>query len=361
MERKRIVKKIPVAILGATGAVGQRLVSLLFSHPWFEPVALCASGRSEGRPYAEAARWLLPSPMPAAAAALTVRGCAPLPGIALAFSALDSSVAGGVEEAWAGDGALVVSNARNHRMRDDVPLVVPEINPSHLALARLQAWPRGGAIVTNPNCSTIGLALALKPLHDRFGVSSAQVVTLQAASGAGYPGVPSLDLLDNAVPFIEGEEEKLETEPLKLLGTLRDEGRPRVDFAGIRLGAACHRVAVSDGHLAAVSIKLARPAGHGEILSAWSGFSGESAGLGLPSAVESPVRYRDEEDRPQPRLDRDAGGGMAVSAGRLRPCPIMDWKFELLSHNTVRGAAGGTVLLAELCIASGMVPGRPAG
>lgn len=365
------MQKIPVAILGATGAVGQRLVSILFDHPWFEPVALCASERSMGKPYGECTRWILQDPMPVIASMMTVQGCNPFKGPAIVFSALDADVAYTMEEDWAKSGVLVVSNARSHRMRDDVPLVVPELNADHLRLVERQPYPEGGGIVTNPNCSTIGLVLALKALDDAFGLKAVNVVTLQAASGAGYPGVPFMDLIDNAVPFISGEEEKLETEPLKILGHLPPHGAPdgatagapdcdRVQNASFGISATCHRVAVSDGHLEAVSVAFERPADPDAILRAWLESPTDTDGLGLPSAPARPVVYVDAQDRPQPRFDRFAGNGMSATIGRLRPCPILGWKFEILSHNTVRGAAGGTVLLAELCVAKGLVRGYTA-
>ncbi|MBU0928532.1 MAG: aspartate-semialdehyde dehydrogenase [Spirochaetes bacterium] len=353
------MQRIPVAILGATGAVGQRLVSILFDHPWFEPVALCASERSAGKPYGQSTRWMLPDPMPQAAATMAVRGCAPFSGPAIAFSALDADVASEIEEDWAKSGRLVVSNARCHRMRVDVPLVVPELNADHLRLVERQPYPGGGAIVTNPNCSTIGLVMALKPLDDAFGLRAVNVVTLQAASGAGYPGVPFMDLIDNAVPYIHGEEEKLEAEPIKILGRLSADGS-RVEGATFGVSAACHRVAVSDGHLEAVSVSLERPADRASILRAWMDAGADTDGLRLPSAPERPLVYIDAPDRPQPRFDRGAGKGMSATLGRLRPCSTLGWKFELLSHNTLRGAAGGTVLLAELCVVKGLVP-RAAG
>ncbi|HUW71517.1 MAG TPA: aspartate-semialdehyde dehydrogenase [bacterium] len=358
MNKARIDEKIPIAILGATGAVGQRLVSMLFGHPWFEPVALCASGRSAGKPYGQATHWVLAEPMPQEAAEMMVHSSAPIPEVRLVFSALDADVALQVEEDWAASGHFVVSNARSHRMRDDVPLVIPELNADHLRLVERQPYPNGGAIVTNPNCSTIGLAMALKPLDQAFGLESVQVVTLQAASGAGYPGVPFLDLLDNAVPYIPGEEEKLESEPLKILGAMMPDGSA-VENATFGISATCHRVAVSDGHLEAVSVRLKRPADRAAIMRAWFDYDADTDGLGLPSAPECPILYGDAQDRPQPRLDRMAGRGMSVTIGRLRPCPVMGWKFELLSHNTIRGAAGGTVLLAELCAARGLIRGVP--
>ncbi len=348
------MEKIPVAILGATGAVGQRLVTILFDHPWFEPVALCASGRSAGKPYAKATRWILADAMPAAAATMVVLPCATFPGPKLVFSALDADVAFDIEEDWARSGVLVVSNAKSHRMRGDVPLVVPELNADHLSLLETQPYPDGGGIVTNPNCSTIGLVMALKPLDDAFGLRAVNVVTLQAASGAGYPGVPFMDLIDNVVPYISGEEEKLETEPLKILGKLAQDGA-RIENASFGISAACHRVAVSDGHLEAVAAAFDLPPDRESVLRAWREYRSDTDGLGLPSTPDRPLVYVDEPDRPQPRFDRQTGKGMSATMGKLRPCPVLGWKFEVLSHNTIRGAAGGTVLLAELCVARGYV------
>lgn len=342
--------KIPVAVLGATGAVGQRLVALLENHPYFEVKRLCASERSSGREYGSAVNWILPTPLPGKVAAMTVEDCHAASGYPVVFSAMDASVAGPLEEDWALMGSLVATNTKCHRMRADVPLVVPEVNASHLKLARAQAGP--GAIVANPNCSTIGLVMALKPLADAFGLEAVHVTTLQAASGAGYPGVPSLDLLDNAVPYIGGEEDKLETEPAKILGSF---SQGSIELARFPVSASCHRVAVSDGHLESVSVSLGRTATAQDILAAWDAFSGEELVQRLPSYAPRPLRYRPEPNRPQPRLDRDAGNGMAVTLGRLRPCPVLGWKFELLSHNTVRGAAGGTILLAEACLEYGLV------
>jgi aspartate-semialdehyde dehydrogenase len=345
------MNRIPVAVLGATGAVGQRLVSLLGSHPWSELAGLCASERSVGRPYLEAARWLLPEEPPAFAREAAVLPCEPDSRWPLVFSALDAEAASTIEEDFARAGALVVSNARSHRMRADVPLVVPEVNPGHLALARNQSYGRG-AILTNPNCSSIGLVLALAPLERAFGIETVRVTTLQAASGAGYPGVSSLDLIDNVIPFISGEEEKLETEPLKILGELR-EGR--VEKAAFGISATATRVPVIDGHTLVVSLRLRAKPSRGEVLDAWSAWRGGIAELGLPSAPRNPLLYREEKDRPQPRLDRQGGAGMATTIGRLRACPLDDWKFVALSHNTIRGAAGGTILLAELAVAKGLL------
>jgi len=351
-----MISKIPVAILGSTGAVGQRLVSLLFDHPWFEPVLLCASERSAGRSYAEAADWFLPETLPAKAAAMTVAGCTPDLRVPLVFSALDADAAAKAEAEWARAGILVVSNTRCYRMDATVPLVIPEVNGDHLALLRNRVWPGRGGIVTNPNCSTIGLVLALKPLFDAFGIQAVQAVTMQAASGAGYPGVPAIDLIDNIVPYIGGEEDKLETEPLKILGRYQAgaSGEPgSIQPASLPISASCYRVPVLDGHSLAVSLRLGRKAKPEDIIAAWQEFRGQTAGLDLPSAPQRPLLYLSAPNRPQPRLDRLTGGGMTVCIGRLRPCPVLDWKFAVLSHNTIRGAAGGTILLAELCVRQG--------
>lgn len=345
--------RIPVAVLGATGSVGQRFVELLASHPWFRLAEVCASERSAGRPYREAVRWMQGVPLPKAAGDLLVEACVPPVRSTLVFSALDSGVAGPVEEAFAAAGHLVVSNARNHRMHPRVPLLVPEVNPDHLALLPAQPWAPGG-IITNPNCSTIGLTLALKPLQDAFGIRSVRVVTMQAVSGAGIPGVSSMEIVDNLVPFIAGEEEKVETEPRKILGRLDGEG---VAPADLILSAQCNRVPVLDGHTGCVWVALRREPSPGEILEAWRGFSGEPQRLGLPSAPDPVVVHLEGDAVPQPRLHRGLGGGMAVSVGRLRPAPGGEFTFVTLSHNTIRGAAGGAILCGELALARGLVPG----
>jgi aspartate-semialdehyde dehydrogenase len=357
--------RIPVAVLGATGSVGQRFVELLAGHPGFELRAVAASGRSAGRPYGEAVRWLQASALPEDVARMPVAPCEPgaVGDCPLVFSALDSSVAGEVESAFAAAGRLVVSNSKNHRLDPDVPLVVPEVNPDHVELARTQAGP--GAILTNPNCSTIGLVLALKPLVDAFGVERVHVVTLQALSGAGIPGVPSMQAVDNVIPYIPGEEEKIEAETRKILGPLAvmpgdggaAAGGARVEPSPVVVSAACNRVAVIDGHLECVSVQLAREAEAGELVEAWRSFRAEPQERGLFSAPASPVVYLDEPDAPQPRLHRDLGGGMAAAVGRLRPCPLFHYKFVTLSHNTLRGAAGGALLLAELAVARGLLDG----
>jgi aspartate-semialdehyde dehydrogenase len=346
------------AILGATGAVGQRFVELLSQHPWFEIARLCGSERSAGKPYGEACRWRLASPLPEPVAALPVFGAEPEEGIDLAFSALDAGVAGPIEEAWARAGVAVFSNARNHRLAPDVPLLVPEVNASHLSLVERQRAGRGfsrGFIVTNPNCSTTFLAMALAPLASAFGLRRVSVVTLQAISGAGYPGLPSLDILGNVIPFIEGEEEKIETETLKILGTC--EGG-NVELARFSLSAQVNRVPVQDGHTEAVSFELARDAGLEELRRVLSGFSGDPQRLGLPSAPARPLVLFAERDRPQPALDLYREGAMATLVGRLRPCPVLGYRMTLLGHNTIRGAAGGSILNAELARARCLLGGR---
>ena len=343
-----------VAILGATGAVGQRFVQLLDNHPLFAVRELAASGRSAGLRYAEACHWNLPTPLPARIAGLVVKPLdAPLAS-PLVFSALPAEVAGEVEDRLAGAGHAVSTNASKHRMDADVPLLVPEVNWAHVEAIAAQRARRGGGgyIVANPNCSTIALVLALKPLHDAFGLERVMVTTLQALSGAGYPGVPSMDILDNVLPHIGGEEQKLETEPRKILGAWRDGAF--VD-APMALSAACNRVATTDGHLECVSVDLGLDVSLGEVAAALREWPSPLRDFSLPSAPDPVIVLRDEPDRPQPRLDRDAGRGMAVSVGRLRPCPILDYKFVALGHNTVRGAAGGAILNAELLHARGLI------
>lgn len=334
--------KIPVAILGATGSVGQKFIELLHDHPWFEIAALCASERSAGKPYAQAANWFQSSELPANVGEMIVQPCEPGVEGRIVFSGLDAEVAGPIEETFARAGYAVVSNSKNHRMDEDVPLLVPEVNPGQLELVRRQSFG-GGMIVTNPNCTTVGLVLALKPLVDRFGVEAVSVVTMQALSGAGYPGVASLDIVDNVIPFIGGEEGKMESEPLKILGV------------PITISATCNRVAVIDGHTECVSVRLKTSATADEIIDAWESYRGEPQALELPMAPRQPIRYFHEDAFPQPRKHRNLDKGMAVSIGRLRPCPILDWKFTLVSHNTIRGAAGGAILNAELMVKKGLI------
>ncbi len=346
--------RIEVAILGATGLVGQRLLQLLAGHPWFHVRVVAASDQSVGKPYAAAVNWHLPGDIPAEFRDLIVQPCEPTFDTPLVFSALPSEVAGEIETSFANAGCLVSSNASNHRMDPHVPLVIPEVNPDHLALVSVQREKgRGGAIVCNPNCSTIHLTLALKPLADRFGLRRVIVTTMQALSGAGYPGVPSLDIVDNVVPFIGGEEAKLEREPLKLLGRLQADQVQPADF---RISASCNRVATRDGHLESVSVEFVdKPASLAELRRALEDFRAAPQELQLPLAPAHPIIVRDEPDRPQPALDRDAERGMATVVGRLRACNVLDWKFSLLGHNTIRGAAGGTLLNAELLAARNLV------
>ena len=353
-------RKLRAGILGATGMVGQRLVHLLADHPWFELTEVAASERSSGKTYAEAVRWHLESPVPAAASDLLVKGLDPSLDCDFVFSALDSSVAGSAEEDFARAGYPVVSNSRNHRMDPDVPLLIPEVNAAHLDAIPLQQKNRGydtGFIVTNPNCSTAGLVLVLKPLADAFGLEKIFVVTLQAISGAGYPGVASMDIQGNVVPFISGEEEKMEAEPQKLLG--KWDGSRFVN-AGLGLSAHCNRVPVLDGHLECVSIGLKKIASLEEVREALRTFEVDAELASLPTAVQNPVILLDEENRPQPRRDVNAGSGMAAVVGRVRECPLLDVKLTLLSHNLVRGAAGAALLNAELLAARGFLNRRVA-
>jgi aspartate-semialdehyde dehydrogenase len=336
--------KIKVGILGATGSVGQKFIELLENHPWFEIAALAASERSSNRPYREAVNWFMPTPIPSNIAQLPVQRCEPDLDCKIIFSGLDSSVAGEIETKFAQAGYIVISNSKNHRFDPDVPLLIPEVNSDHLEMVRHQKYDKG-MIVTNPNCSTIGLVIALKPLIDNFGIEAANVVTLQALSGAGHPGVSGLDCLDNVLPFIQGEEEKIETEPLKILGSYETGSIKNID---LKISAQCNRVPVLDGHLECVSVKLKTNATPDAIRNVWYNFSGEPQRLNLPFAPQPPIHYFEEDDFPQPRLHRNIDKGMAVSIGRLRACHILDFKFVLLSHNTIRGAAGGTILNAEL-------------
>jgi len=337
-----MTNKIPVGILGATGMVGQKFVELLADHPWFEIAALAASERSCGKAYGQAMKWLMGVPLPEKIAEMVVSPCLPDLPCQLVFSGLDAEVAGEIEEQFAKAGYIVISNARNHRMHENVPLLIPEVNSEHLKLVESQPFG-GGMIVTNPNCAAVGLCMALKPLVDLCGVEAVHVVTLQAVSGAGYPGVASFDILDNVIPFISGEEGKLESEPHKILGTF--EGG-RVTFNPIKISAQCNRVPVTNGHLECVSVKLKQKVSREEMLSAWEQFQG----LDLPTAPQRPIVYLHDEKHPQPKLHSHLGAGMAVSVGRLRPCPLFDWKFAILSHNTVRGAAGCAILNAELMV-----------
>jgi len=347
-------QKIPVGILGATGVVGQRFIQMLEHHPWFEVAWLAASDRSEGKVYAEAARWRLKSPIPSRVAAMQVSPATPEGAPKVIFAALDASIAAELEPRFAEAGCAVVSNSSALRMQEDVPLVIPEVNGGHIKLIDIQGWRKksGGYVVTNPNCSAIGLVLALAPLERRFGLDTVMAVTMQAVSGAGYPGVASLDILGNVIPFIKNEEEKMEEETRKLLGHVNGT---RVIPGSFAMSAQCNRVAVEDGHTESVSIRLKTKAQPEEIIAAWNSYRAEPQELKLPSAPERPVVYIEANDRPQPRLDVDTGAGMTTVVGRLRPCGVLDWKFTVLSHNTIRGAAGAAVLNAELLKAKGYI------
>ena len=346
--------RIPVAILGATGTVGQKFVRLLAEHPWFEVAAVAASSASAGRHYGEVVRWREAAALPRRIGGLTVRGCAPpLPG-AIVFSALDADAAGPIEQAFAGAGAIVVTNARTHRMEPDVPLLIPEVNEDHLGLLDCQRDTRGwnGAILANPNCSTAALALALAPLHRTFGIEQLFVSTMQAVSGAGYPGVPSLDIVGNVIPFIGGEEEKIERESRKILGSVANGA---VEPAQFSASVHTNRVPVVDGHMAAVSVGFKRRVQPAEASAALREFKGSPRVAGLPSSPAPPIEVDERADRPQPRLDVDRGRGMAVTVGRIRTCPMLDLRMVVLGHNTVRGAAGQGVQIAELLVAEGRV------
>jgi aspartate-semialdehyde dehydrogenase len=347
-----MANKIPVGILGATGIVGQRFVQMLEHHPWFEVAWLAASDRSEGRLYGEAARWKLKTTLPAQVAGMRVSAAKPDGAPKLIFAALDASIAAEMEPLFAEAGCAVITNSSALRMQKDVPLVIPEVNPDHIELIESQSWRKksGGFVVTNPNCSAIGLVLALCPLQQLFGIETVMAVTMQAVSGAGYPGVASLDILGNVIPYIPKEEEKMEEETRKLLGRLNGAGIIPADFA---MSAQCNRVAVEDGHTESVSVKLQRKVQPEEIINAWINFRSVPQALKLPSAPAEPVRYVATSDRPQPRLDVESGKGMTTTVGRLRPCGVLDWKFTVLSHNTIRGAAGAALLNAELLKAQG--------
>lgn len=340
-----------VGILGATGAVGQTFIRLLDDHPWFTVTAVAASERSAGQSYREATNWLSGAPIPSHVASLEVQRTEPgALDCDFVFSALSSSVAGEIEKKFAEAGVPVVSNAKNYRLHDNVPLLIPEVNPDHVSLIDAQTWGSGGFIVTNPNCSTTGLICGLHPLMDAFDVEAVQVTMLQALSGAGYPGVPSLDAVGNVIPYIGGEEEKLATEPRKILGRLNGE---RVEPADLALSAQCTRVPVRNGHLACTSVRFQEDVGADAVEEALRTFQAPSATESLPSRPDPFVQVLEAPDAPQPQRHVKAGDGMTVSIGRVQDCPVNDVKFVLLSHNTVRGAAGGALLNAELLASEG--------
>jgi len=347
-----MANKIDVGVLGATGMVGQQFIARLANHPWFNVCWLAASERSEGKSYADAAPWRLASPMPDAVRSKTVEACEPGRGPAVVFSALDAKAADVLEAEFAARGHVVLSNARTFRMDPLVPLLIPEVNPDHLSLLTEQRSAKGwkGAIVTNPNCATVVLAMALAPLRP-FGITKVLVTTMQAVSGAGYPGVPSLDILGNIIPFIGGgEEEKIESETLKILGA--DGGRARLNAI---VSAQVNRVPVIDGHSMTVSVELSTAPSADDVIDAMRTFSGQPQALKLPTAPVPPIVVMTESNRPQPRLDADLGGGMTVTVGRVRTCPVLTHKFVALGHNTIRGAAGASVLNAELMHATGQL------
>jgi aspartate-semialdehyde dehydrogenase len=345
--------KIPVGILGATGMVGQHFIKFLDGHPLFELAWLGASGRSAGKRYTDAAKWHLGGRAPGSAAKLTVEEAKPGNAPQLLFSAMDASVATEIEQAFAGAGHTVVSNSRNHRMDPDVPLLVPEINADHLKILPLQQAQRGwkGQIVTNPNCSTIVLAMGLAPLA-RFGITRIVATTMQAVSGAGYPGVPSMDILGNVIPYIGNEEEKMQEETQKIMGAFAGD---RIVPLAAKVSAHCNRVAVVDGHTVTISVEFSSKPSEADLRNAFDTFAGVPQLRNLPSAPKHPVQYLTEADRPQPRKDAERDRGMAAFVGRLRPCPVFDWKFVALGHNTIRGAAGAAVLNAELMQSEGLL------
>ena len=344
-----------VGILGATGVVGQRFIQLLEHHPQFEVTALAASDRSQGKPYAEACTWRLPGEMPDAVKHIAVQAPSPPLECDFVFSSLPGDIAKSAEEDFARAGYPVISNSSSHRMGADVPLLIPEVNPEHIELIDAQRTNRDfnrGFIVTNPNCSAIAIVIALKPLHEKFGITDCVVTTMQALSGAGYPGVPSLDATDNVIPFIGGEDEKVEAETRKLLGVV---SQGTVIDADMKVSAQCNRVNVTDGHMASIRVKLARAASLEEIREALASFTAEPQKLQLHTAPAKPIIVRDAIDRPQPRLDRDAGNGMSITVGRIMPDSVLDYRFVALGHNTIRGAAGAAILNAELMHKEGLL------
>lgn len=353
--RSQRTERIPVAILGATGSVGQRFIQLLANHPWFRVHEVVASDRSAGKSYHDAVDWRLETLVPDDVGQLTVKNLNVELESKLLFSGLDSSVAGEAEDEYANRGCAVVSNSRNHRMAADVPLLIPEINADHLDSIELQRKrrPRGGYIVTNPNCSVMGMAIALAPLERAFGVEAVHVTTMQAISGAGFAGVASYAILDNVIPYIGGgEEDKIEAEPRKILGSWKDN---KFADAPMKISAQVNRVPTIDGHLMTMSVKLRQNASLDDIRQTLETFTGEPQRMNLPTAPQRPIHFLEANDRPQPRLDRDRENGMAVSVGRLRACPILDFRMVALVHNTIRGAAGAAILNAELLEARGLL------
>jgi len=346
-------RRIEVGILGATGMVGQEFVEFLQGHPWFELKWLGASDRSAGKKYRDAAEWRLGGVTPDSVADLVVEESKPGNAPKLMFSAMDASIATEIERAFAEAGHVIVSNSRNHRMERDVPLLVPEINPDHLKLIPVQQSARGwkGQIATNPNCSTVVLTMGLAPLKP-FGITKVICTTMQAISGAGYPGVPSLDIVGNVIPFIGGEEEKMQQETQKILGAFAGD---HIEHLAAKVSAHCNRVPVVDGHTVTISVELAAKPSEADILNAFAAFTSIPQERRLPSAPAKPVIYMPQQNRPQPRKDVERENGMAAFVGRLRACPVLDYKFVALGHNTVRGAAGAAVLNAELMVSEGLL------
>jgi aspartate-semialdehyde dehydrogenase len=346
--------KVKVAVLGATGSVGQRFIELLEDHPFFEVAYLGASEKSAGFVYSEVmkSRWKVSPSIPKYAKDMKVVRCSPeeTPEVKLVFSGLDSDVAGQIEMDYAKAGVMVVSNAKNYRMQSDVPILSAEVNPEHLSVLQFQKTK--GKIITNSNCTIMGVTITLKPLHDLFGIESAFIVSMQAVSGAGYPGVPSMDIIGNVIPHIGGEEDKVETEPQKCLGRVENG---QIVSAPIKISAHCNRVPVIDGHTVCISLKFKNKPSRTDILKAWKEFRGEPQNLGLPSAPDLVIDYREENDRPQPRIDKGSGKGMTTTVGRLREDPLFDFKYVVLSHNTIRGAAGAALLNAELIYKKGLL------
>lgn len=344
-----------VGILGATGTVGQRVIHMLRNHPYFEVTALAASDRSEGKRFIEVCNWKLPFEMPENVKEIKVYGCQPPLDCDVVISSLPSDIAVEAEAAFAAAGYPVISNSSSYRMAEDVPLVVPEINPDHLDIIPAQKKNRGydrGYLVTNPNCTTIGLVMALAPLQQAFGLEAVMMTSMQAISGAGYPGVASMDIIDNVMPFIGGEEEKVEVEPQKIMGRFAGA---TIESAPFKVSAQCNRVPVQDGHLESVRVKLSKQTSVEDVAAAMASFKGLPQELKLPTAPTRPVIVRTEKDRPQTRLDRDAENGMATVVGRIAKDTIFDFKFTLISHNTIRGAAGAALLNAELLVAKGLL------
>lgn len=348
-------KQLSVAVLGATGSVGQRYVELLDGHPSFQLTEVVGSERSAGKVYGEYTNWKLSSAPPADVAGMKIKHPEEPLTADVVFASLPGGIARETELRLAADGHFVFSNARDNRMEDDVPLMIPEVNADHAAAIAVQQRNRGfskGFIVTNPNCSTIHLVLALKPIWDAFGIETCMVSTMQAVSGAGYPGVPSLDMIDNVVPYIGGEEEKMETEARKLLGSFNGS---RFEDANLPMSAQCNRVPVRHGHMETVNLKLGKSASPDEVVEVLRNYRGRPQEMNLPSAPANPIVVTDLEDRPQPILDRDVERGMASVVGRVRECPVLDIKFVVLGHNTIRGAAGASILNAEMLLADGLM------